>query len=153
VGDGLEEGVEEEPATLAGLTVSDVVLAAGGVVWRQKKNGDVEVLLIHRPKYDDWTLPKGKLDDGESAEEAAVREVEEETGFRVELGDELPSTDYHDRYGRPKNVRYWVMRIIDGDFRANKEVDEVRWLPVEKAKDALSYSRDREVLDAFVARS
>jgi len=129
--------------------LSDVVLAAGGVVWRREKSGPVEVLLVHRPKYDDWTLPKGKLDDDESAEEAAVREVEEETGFQVELGAELPSTDYHDRYGRPKNVRYWVMDVTGGEFQPNKEVDGVKWLPVEHAKRELSYPRDREILDAF----
>lgn len=133
--------------------MSDVVFAAGGVLWRHPKNGKPEVLLVHRPKYDDWTLPKGKLDDGEGAEEAALREVEEETGFRVELGDELPSTDYHDRYGRPKNVRYWVMDIKDGEFSPNREVDEVRWLTVDVAKEALTYARDRAVLDAFSARS
>jgi len=145
------QGVQEEPAKVVGL--KQVVRAAGGVIWRREANGDLEVLLIHRPKYDDWTLPKGKLDDGESDEDAALREVEEETGFQVALGDELPSTDYHDRYGRPKHVRYWVMHVTGGGFAPNKEVDEVRWLPVEEAKDALSYSRDREVLDAFVARS
>jgi len=106
-------------------------------------------LVVHRPKYDDWTLPKGKLDDGESAEEAAVREVEEETGLEVTLGDELPSTDYHDRYGRPKNVRYWIMDVAGGEFHPNREVDEVRWLPVEDAKAALTYPRDRGVLDAL----
>jgi 8-oxo-dGTP pyrophosphatase MutT (NUDIX family) len=151
VGDVVEEGVEEEPAKVVGL--SDVILAAGGVLWRHPRNGDPEVLLVHRPKYDDWTLPKGKLDDGESAEEAARREVEEETGFRVELGEELPSTDYHDRFGRPKNVRYWVMDIKDGEFQPNREVDEVRWLTVDAAKEELSYARDRDVLDAFAARS
>jgi len=126
-----------------------VVLAAGGVVWREKEG--LEVLLIHRPKYDDWTLPKGKLDDGEGPEEAAVRETEEETGFQVDLGDELPSTDYHDRYGRPKSVRYWIMHIRGGEFRPNKEVDEVRWLPLDEARDELTYPRDRAVLDAFAA--
>ena len=129
--------------------MSDVVLAAGGVVWRKEKDADLEVLLIHRPKYDDWTLPKGKLDGGEGPEDAAVREVEEETGFSVQLGEELPPTDSHDRYGRPEHVRYWVMHIKDGGFRPNKEVDEVQWLPLEAAKEALSYARDRDVLDAF----
>jgi len=129
------------------------VRAAGGVVWRCGKDGDLEVLLVHRPKYDDWTLPKGKLDDGESAEEAALREVEEETGLQVELRDELPPTDYHDRYGRPKNVRYWVMDVTGGEFHPNKEVDEVSWLLVEDAKRELTYPRYREVLDAFAARS
>ena len=147
----MEEGVEEEPAKVAGL--SDGILAAGGVVGRRTEKGELEVLLIHRPKYDDWTLPKGKLDDGEGAEEAALREVEEETGFSVELGDELPATDYHDRYGRPKNVRYWIMDITGGKFRPNREVDEVRWFPIEAAKAALTYPRDRDVLDAFAARS
>ena len=129
--------------------MSDVVLAAGGVLWRRKKTRKTEVLLVHRPKYDDWTLPKGKLDDGESAEEAAVREVEEETGFLVELGEELPSTEYHDRYGRPKHVRYWVMDITGGGFEPNREVDQVRWLPVGEAEDLLTYARDRDVLKAF----
>lgn len=125
------------------------MLAAGGVLWRRKKSGRIEVLLVHRPKYDDWTLPKGKLDEGESAEEAAVREVEEETGFLVELGEELPSTQYHDRYGRPKHVRYWVMDITDGGFQPNREVDEVRWLSVGEAEALLTYARDRGVLEAF----
>ena len=147
----MAQGIEEEPARVVRL--SGVVRAAGGVVWRREADGDLEVLLVHRPKYDDWTLPKGKLDDGESDEEAALREVEEETGMRVTLGDELPSTDYHDRYGRPKHVRYWVMDVLGGSFAPNKEVDEVRWLPVDEAKAALSYSRDRDVLDAFAARS
>ena len=129
------------------------MLAAGGVVWRRTEGGELEVLLIHRPKYDDWTLPKGKLDDGEGAADAALREVEEETGFSVALGDELPATDYHDRYGRPKHVEYWVMHITGGEFRPNKEVDEVKWLPLEVAKAALSYPRDRAVLEAFAARS
>ncbi|MBV9042154.1 MAG: NUDIX hydrolase [Acidimicrobiia bacterium] len=133
--------------------MKDAVLAAGGVLWRRKKSGKIEVLLVHRPKYDDWTLPKGKLDEGETAQEAAVREVEEETGFLVKLVEELPSTDYHDRYGRPKHVRYWVMDITDGEFRPNREVDEVRWLSVGEAKALLSYSRDRDVLEAFAARS
>ena len=147
----VEEGVQEEPAKVAGL--KDVVFAAGGVPWRRPRSGPLEVLVVHRPKYDDWTLPKGKLDDGESAEEAAVREVEEETGLQVKLADELPSTDYHDRYGRPKNVRYWIMDVTGGEFHPNREVDEVRWLPVEDAKAALTYPRDRGVLAAFAARS
>jgi 8-oxo-dGTP diphosphatase len=147
----MEEGVEEEPARVVRL--SDEVRAAGGVVWRRNKDGDLEVLLVHRPKYHDWSLPKGKLDEGESWEEAALREVEEETGFQVALADELPSTDYHDRFGRPKHVRYWVMDVRGGEFEPNREVDEVRWLPVAAAAEALSYARDRDVLEAFAARS
>jgi len=127
----------------------EVVEAAGGVVWRRADDGRVEVLVVHRPKYDDWTLPKGKLDDDEEHEEAARREVEEETGVRGVLGAELPSTEYADRFGRRKRVRYWAMEAVGGDFEPNREVDEVRWLGVEQARDLLSYDRDREVLDAF----
>jgi 8-oxo-dGTP diphosphatase len=120
------------------------VRAAGGVVRR-----DGEVLVIHRPKYDDWSLPKGKLDDGESWEDAAVREVEEETGFRCSLGRELASTSYTDSRGRPKVVRYWLMRPEEGEFEPTDEVDEIAWLTPEEAAERLSYSRDREVLEAL----
>src|ERR671928_144108 len=88
------------------------VFAAGSIVWR-RSGGGVEVALVHRPQYDDWTLPKGKLDPGEGFEEAAVREVEEETGIRCRLGRELPSTSYFDSKGRPKRVRYWLMEPVD----------------------------------------
>jgi 8-oxo-dGTP diphosphatase len=135
------------------LNDAETVLAAGGVPWRTTADGQTEVLLIHRPKYDDWTLPKGKLDADETWENAAVREVQEETGFEVALGPELPSTEYHDRFGRRKQVRYWVMDVTGGGFHPNREVDEVRWLPIDAARDALSYDRDRHVLDALAARS
>ena len=144
---GVEEGVEEEPAKVAGL--SDVVRAAGGVVWRRADDGGVEVLVVHRPKYHDWTLPKGKLDGDESYEDAALREIEEETGARGVLGRELPSTDYEDPQGRPKHVRYWAVECTDGRFTPNKEVDEVRWMRPDEARRLLSYDRDTEVLDAF----
>jgi 8-oxo-dGTP diphosphatase len=120
------------------------VRAAGGVVVRPGG----EVAVVHRPKYDDWTLPKGKLDPGESFEEAALREVEEETGLRSRLGRELPSTRYTDAKGRPKLVRYWEMEPIEGAFSPTDEIDELRWLPPEEAADLLSYERDREVLRA-----
>ncbi len=110
---------------------------------------------MHRPKYDDWTLPKGKAEPGESDEETAIREVEEETGLRCTLGRELPSTSYVDSAGRPKIVRYWVMtpRSDAGDdkARAQNEVDEVRWLSVPAAAALLSYDRDQSVLAAFAA--
>jgi 8-oxo-dGTP diphosphatase len=109
------------------------------------RRGD-EVLLVHRPKYDDWTLPKGKLDKGESFEDAARREVEEETGFVCELGEELQSTTYHDRHGRLKLVRYWEMTPVEGEFVPNDEVDELRWLARDEARELLSYERDRDVL-------
>ncbi len=126
-----------------------VVEAAGGVVWRRSGTGDLEVLLVHRPRYDDWTVPKGKLDPGEGHAEAARREVEEETGLRCELGPELGSTSYRDRKGRPKHVRYWAMTPAGGTFTPTDEVDQVVWLPVDDAKATLSYDRDRPVLDAL----
>ena len=117
------------------------VRAAGGVVRR-----DGEVLLVHRPKYDDWTFPKGKLDVGESDEDAALREVEEETGYRCSLGPELTTTSYTDSHGRPKVVRYWLMRPEDGRFEPTQEVDQIAWLSPKEAARRLSYDRDREVL-------
>jgi 8-oxo-dGTP diphosphatase len=119
------------------------VKAAGGAVVR-----DGQVAIVHRPKYDDWTLPKGKLDPGESFEEAALREVEEETGLRCRLGRELPSSKYADRKGRRKVVRYWQMEPLEGEFAPNKEVDELRWLNPAEAREHLTYERDREVLAA-----
>ena len=121
------------------------VKAAGGVPVR-----DGRVLLVHRPKYDDWTLPKGKLDAGESFEEAAIREVDEETGLRTRLVRELPAVYYEVR-GRPKVVRYWLMEVeSDPGFVPNDEVDELRWLEPAAARSLLSYDRDRDVLMAAV---
>jgi 8-oxo-dGTP diphosphatase len=142
---------QERPEGL-GLSADEPVRAAGGVVHRTDGDGAVDVLLVHRPRYDDWTLPKGKLIAGESDEAAALREVEEETGLRCELGDELPSTRYRDKSGRAKVVRYWTMRPLGGEFRPHDEVDEIRWLPVEEADGVLSYPRDREILKAFADR-
>ena len=119
------------------------VQAAGGVVCR-----DGKVLLVHRPKYDDWSLPKGKLEPGESFEEGAVREVEEETGLRCSLGKELTSTSYTDSHGRPKVVRYWLMHPDSGRFEPTAEVDEIAWLTPEDAAGRLSYARDRDVLES-----
>jgi 8-oxo-dGTP pyrophosphatase MutT (NUDIX family) len=115
------------------------VEAAGGVVLR-----DGLVAVVHRPRYDDWSLPKGKLDSGESFEDAALREVEEETGLRCRLVRELPAVEYEVR-GRPKLVRYWAMEAVDETpFVPNDEVDEVRWLEPSEALALLSYDRDRE---------
>jgi 8-oxo-dGTP pyrophosphatase MutT (NUDIX family) len=122
-----------------------MVEAAGGAVVR-----DGSVVLVHRPRYDDWSLPKGKLDPGESAEQAAVREVEEETGLRARLVRELPSIEYHDRKGRAKRVRYWLMDVEhDPGFTPNDEVDELRWVPLDEAAALLTYERDRDVLAAL----
>jgi 8-oxo-dGTP diphosphatase len=122
--------------------VTDVVRAAGGVVCDE----DGRVAIVYRPKYDDWTFPKGKLEPGESEEEAALREVHEETGLHVDLGRELGYVEYTDPKGRPKTVRYWVMNVNAGEFTPNREVSELRWLPLEEAPALLSYDRDREIL-------
>src|SRR5919106_1755911 len=104
-----------------------VIRAAGGLVFR-----DGLVLLVHRPKYGDWTFPKGKCELGESDEACAVREVIEETGLCCELGAELPSTYYTDSRGRPKRVRWWRMEPVTGAFAPTDEVDEIRWLTREE---------------------
>lgn len=129
-----------------------VVRAAGGVLTRVSAEGDRELLLVHRPGYDDWTFPKGKNERGELDEACALREVEEETGFRCVLGPELVSTSYVDRKGRPKVVRYWSMTVEDGSFTPTDEVDELRWVSADEARSLLSYDRDRDVLDALVDR-
>jgi 8-oxo-dGTP diphosphatase len=120
------------------------VLAAGGLVVRD----DGRVAVVHRPRYDDWSLPKGKLDDGESFEDGALREVEEETGVRGRIVGELDPTTYLDRKGRRKLVR-WYRMTVDGDpreFIPNDEIDELRWLTREEALDLVSYDHDRALL-------
>jgi len=126
--------------------MADEVRAAGGVVWRRGADG-VEIALVHRPRYDDWSLPKGKLDPGEGFEEAALREVEEETGMRCTLGRELGETRYRDNKDRPKVVRYWAMDVTAGEFEPNDEVDELRWVSVDEAKAMLSYDYDRDLVE------
>src|SRR5215210_4087471 len=121
------------------------VKASGGVVWRRGERG-VEVVVVHRPRYDDWSLPKGKLDPGEGWEQAALREVEEEIGLRCRLGGELPPVAYTDQKGRAKVVRYWLMEPEDGSFTPNDEVDELRWLARDAAQELLSYPHDRELI-------
>jgi 8-oxo-dGTP diphosphatase len=116
-----------------------LVRAAGGLLER-----DGCVLLVHRPKYDDWSLPKGKLETGESWEECALREVEEETGLRCTLGDEAGRTHYQVADG-PKEVRYFWM-TVDGDARPQNEIDDVRWVAIADAADLLSYDFDRELV-------
>jgi 8-oxo-dGTP diphosphatase len=122
-----------------------MVRAAGGLVWRRR--GDVvEFALVHRPAYDDWSLPKGKLQDGEREEDAALREVEEETGLRCRLERPVGTNRYLDRRGREKVVAYWLMRPLRGRFRPTREVDRIRWLPVDAAADVLTYEHDRALL-------
>ena len=124
-----------------------MVEAAGGVVWRHGEEED-EVVVVHRPRYDDWSLPKGKLDAGESFEDAALREVHEEVGLRCRLGRELSSKRYRDNKGRDKIVRWWMMDVrSDEGFEPNHEVDEIRWVTLSEAASLLSYEMDRELLE------
>ena len=122
--------------------------AAGGVLVRPGPDGPVEVLVVHRPKYDDWSFPKGKLQRGETHEEAAVREVEEESAVTGRLVRELEPDFYTDPLGRWKRVRYWLMDPVTvRTFEPSAEVDEIRWLPEEDAAELLSHSHDRRVLE------
>jgi 8-oxo-dGTP diphosphatase len=127
----------------------DVVRAAGGLVWRRNGFGDVELVLVHRPEYDDWSFPKGKLHAGETEADAALREVEEETGLRCRLGPEQGTTSYSDSRNRRKVVRYWQMTPVDGEAAPANEVDDVRWVGLDAAARLLSYDRDRRLLAAF----
>ena len=120
--------------------------AAGGVLWRTRPDGAVETALVHRAKYDDWSLPKGKLDAGEAALVAAVREVTEETGQQVVLGRRSIRTRYDVPDG-PKRVDYWLMQACGGSFDANQEIDQVRWLPLAEAADVLTHAHDRAVVE------
>jgi 8-oxo-dGTP diphosphatase len=129
------------------LDVTNQVRAAGGLVRRLGANGVAEILVVHRPAYGDWSFPKGKLEPGEQEADAAVREVEEETGLRCRLERELATTRYRDARGRPKTVRYWLMTPVDGTLAAANEVDDARFVPLAVADGMLTYERDRELLD------
>jgi 8-oxo-dGTP diphosphatase len=117
------------------------VLAAGGLVLR-----DGRIAVVHRPRYDDWSLPKGKLDEGEDFQQAALREVEEETGLSCRLGREMGDATYRDNKDRAKLVRYFEMHPEAGEFTPNDEVDELRWVRLAEAPDVLSYDFDRELV-------
>ncbi|MCB0976185.1 MAG: NUDIX hydrolase [Acidimicrobiales bacterium] len=140
---------DHEGFSVAARLGTEFVRAAGGVVTRpvagdgRSSVEDVEVLVVHRPRYDDWTIPKGKLDPGETWEQAALREVEEETGLRCDLCEPVAEVRYRDNKGRPKAVRYWRMTVIDGEFTPNDEVDEIRWLTPAEAAALLTYEHDR----------
>lgn len=129
-----------------------LVRAAGGVVTRADAGGP-QFLVVHRPRYDDWSLPKGKLEKGESPESGAAREIAEETGVVVRLGDALPDHRYTDRYGRPKVVHYWQMTAVGGvEWAPDDEVDETRWITAAEAATLLSYENDRRLVAQVAAR-
>lgn len=137
------------------MSPAEIVHAAGGVVTRTTADGSIEVLIVHRPRYDDWSLPKGKAEPGESGEETALREVEEETGYRCVLGREIPTVHYEDHRGRHKEVRFWHMAVIsdaspkpdvEARFVPNDEVDELRWISPTAAATLLSYDADRNIV-------
>jgi 8-oxo-dGTP pyrophosphatase MutT (NUDIX family)/phosphohistidine phosphatase SixA len=134
------------------------IQAAGGVVWRLATSDDgskVEVAIIHRPRYDDWSIPKGKLAPGETLLEGALREVHEETGYRVQPGRPLGEVRYLKKSGggaREKVVHYWAMRAVGGGFSPGQEVDEMRWLALDEAHEVLTRATDREVLERFSRR-
>ena len=124
------------------------VLAAGGLLWRPRTSERAEVALVHRPRYKDWSLPKGKAVRGETPAVTAHREVLEETGFRAQLGRRLTTVRYAVAAG-PKQVEYFAARMVAGDFTPNREVDKMRWLSPEQARDLMTYDFDRAVLDTF----
>jgi 8-oxo-(d)GTP phosphatase len=133
-------------------SANGVIRAAGALVWRPSENG-LQVAVVHRPRYDDWSFPKGKRERGEHVLMTAVREVAEETGVRVILGRPLSAALY-ERQGRPKRVDYWTGRPAVGgwaSFQPNDEVDDLAWLPVASARDRLSYPHDAAMLDEFAA--
>jgi 8-oxo-dGTP diphosphatase len=128
------------------------IAAAGGVLVARDGEGRTKVVVIHRPKYMDWSLPKGKLEEGEGWQEAALREVEEETGYRCEAILELPHVSYLDRKARRKLVRYWLMEPLQGGFEPHGEVDELRWATPEEADEILTYPHDKELVRKALRR-
>ncbi len=142
------------PPRAAQLDVSPrVVRASGGIITRPADGDDVRVLLVHRPRYDDWSFPKGKVDGAETDEEAARREVQEETGLVCRLLDSIGEVTYRDRDRNAKVVRYWHMEPeVDHGFAPNREVDELRWCTPADAATLLTYEHDRGLLARFSAR-
>jgi 8-oxo-dGTP pyrophosphatase MutT (NUDIX family) len=142
-----------QPGRILVRMAGEVVRAAGGLITRTAGSGDLEILIVHRPRYDDWSLPKGKAEPGESDEACALREVEEETGLVCELGEEVAVTSYSDGSGRPKRVRYYAMTRDEGaEPLPQNEVDAVRWVTPKDARRKLSYARDRAVVEHIALR-
>jgi 8-oxo-dGTP diphosphatase len=125
----------------------DLIRAAGGVLFRSSRRGPDKVAVVYREARGDWTFPKGKLDEGESFEEAALREVVEETGITARIQRFIGSTNYTHRKGRPKIVAYYLMEAISGEFAPNEEVDELRWVTLDEAFELLTWDRDQELID------
>jgi len=128
-----------------------MIRAAGAVLWRQKSHNEIEIAIIHRPRYDDWSLPKGKIEDGESALECAYRELFEETGIRANFTRQLDSIEYEDN-GQSKRVIYWAAQSLNPliEFVANEEVDQLQWLSPTDALEALTHPLDAQVLGNFI---
>lgn len=124
----------------------DLIRAAGGVLFRTSRRGRDKVAVVYREARGDWTFPKGKLDEGESFEEAALREVLEETGITAVIRRFIGSTNYTHRKGRPKIVAYYLMEAISGEFAPNEEVDELRWVTLDEAYELLTWDRDQELI-------
>jgi polyphosphate kinase 2 len=146
VAQGLAGGLD--PARRSVVTEA-VVRAGGGIVWRRGAGGGVEIVLVHRPVYDDWSFPKGKLDPGETEAQAALREVQEETGLRCRLGREVGTSAYRDPKRRSKTVRYWEMTPTAGTLGPANEIDDARWVPLQEAPRLLTYERDRRLLEGW----
>ena len=132
---------------------SDLIRAAGGIVFRPVTNGRFEVACIYREARGDWTFPKGKLDPGETFELAALREVWEETGMHCEVIRFAGTTNYTHRKGKPKIVAYYLMIVATGEFAPNDEVDELVWLPLEHVREHLTWARDQELFDLVITMS
>jgi 8-oxo-dGTP diphosphatase len=130
---------------------TSLVRAAGCVLWRRSSSGTIELALVFRPKWSDWSWPKGKIDTGETARAAALREVQEETGYTCRLGAVLPSSHYVDHKGRQKEVTYWAAESTGGAFEPNDEVTELVWLSPDEARERLTYERDRDLISPALA--
>ena len=133
---------------MASDTPGTVIRAAGAVLWRPSRRFGVRIALVHRPRYDDWSLPKGKAEAGEVPAVTAAREVEEETGFRAAIGRCLTTVSYTTKVG-PKTVQYFSASTMGGLFTPNKEVDKLEWLPIDRAAAAMTYEFDQAVLSTF----
>jgi 8-oxo-dGTP diphosphatase len=131
--------------------MSELIIAAGGVVWREGKDSKIELAIIYRPKYDDWTFPKGKLDTGEELISGAYREILEETGLDIELGPYLGAVEY-ESFGEAKRVSYWAAKALSSskEFHPNNEVDLLEWHEVDSAREKLTRETDREILEVFI---